>query len=141
MRCDPVARDVDAAGNPDAVVPGGVVEETLKRGGTTWAARQTAMQPDRHHPRPIGAFSVQNVETVLQVRKELVARVEALRGRKAHVVGVERVWNNKKRLAGRGVPVREVIGVTVSVVEKPAFFGNEAARLWTDPALIPAERP
>jgi len=47
MHLAPVAGDVEAAGDPDAVVAGGVVEEAFERSRAARAAGETAMQP--HH--------------------------------------------------------------------------------------------
>ena len=103
MRRDPVPRDVDATRNPDAVVPLHVVEETRERRDPSRAPDEPAMQADRQHLRRVEAariaFAVERVERVAQVREELLAAVESLRRREAHVVGVERIRHDEMRLA------------------------------------------
>ena len=60
-------------------------------------AEQAAVHADRHHLRPVVALGVEHVEGVAQVGEEVIAGVEALRRREAHVVGVERVGHDEVR--------------------------------------------
>ena len=56
------------------------------------------METDVHHLWRTGfTFRIERIETVLQVGKELVAGIEALRRREPHVVGVERIGNDEVR--------------------------------------------
>ena len=82
------------------------------------------MQANRQHLRRVQAvripFPVQSVERRLQIVEELGAAVESLRGRKAHVIGIERVGDHQMRharlcrIAGRDLsPVRQVIRVGI----------------------------
>ncbi|MEJ2299724.1 MAG: hypothetical protein P8X94_14760, partial [Woeseiaceae bacterium] len=65
-------------------------------------AGEAAMQADRHHAP---AFFVQGLERVLEVAIKLPARVKSLRGREAHIVGIERVRHHELRPVERQVPV------------------------------------
>src|SRR5437773_7886755 len=79
MFVDPVPRDVHPSAHPHPVVLLDVVEEALKRSEPSRSAEQPAVHADRKHLRSIFALGVERVEAVLQVGKELLARVEALR--------------------------------------------------------------
>src|SRR6266404_3266564 len=67
MPGDPVTSDIDAPADPDAVVPGDVIEEASQRRGAAGPAHQTHVQPHRHHPRVLGALGVQHDERVAHV--------------------------------------------------------------------------
>ena len=71
----PMTRDVEPRARPDLLVVLYVVQETLKRGKASGASCEPAVQTHRHHLRPIRAFGVQDVEGVLEVGEELIARV------------------------------------------------------------------
>src|SRR4051794_31946737 len=93
---DPVPDDVDPARDPDALVARHVVEEALQRGEPGGTADDAAVQPHRQHlRRAVQALAVEDVERVAQVREELVAGAEALRGGEPHVGGVERVRHDQ----------------------------------------------
>ena len=53
MRLRPVARDVDAAGDPHALVRLHVVEEALQRAEAPGPAEQPAVHADAEHLRPV----------------------------------------------------------------------------------------
>jgi len=89
-----MAGDLHAAAEPDRLVRLGVVDEPLERRHPAGPSDQPAVQAHRHHSRRLLPFRVEHVEAVLQVGVELVARVEALHRREAHVVGVERVGHD-----------------------------------------------
>ena len=76
MRGLPVARDVDAARDPDPVVPLDVVQETLQRGDAARAPKLPAMHADAHHLGAVQAgrvaFGVQRVGAVLEVLEERI---------------------------------------------------------------------
>src|SRR5690242_11024348 len=91
MRLPPMPCDVEAAAEPDLVVALDMVEEALQRRKAAGAADEAAMEADRQHLRRACALLVEHVEGVAQIREELVAGIEALARRKAHVVGIERV--------------------------------------------------
>ena len=84
--------------------------ETLERGHARRTADDAAVQADRQHLRRIEsrriAFTIQHVEGVLQIVEELRARVEALRGREAHVVRIERVGHDEMRHGARRAACR-----------------------------------
>src|SRR5881394_1637889 len=76
----PVARDVDATGDPH-FLRFHMTNEFFQGGKTAWPAREPAVQPDRHHA---AAFGVEHVEGILEVVEELLSGIEALRGGEAH---------------------------------------------------------
>ncbi|MNV82762.1 hypothetical protein D3C71_1765160 [compost metagenome] len=90
------------------------------------------MQADVHH---LGvaflAFFVEHVERVLEIGEELVAGVETLVRRKAHVVGVECVGDDQMRLVGRQPrhPIGQLIRIGIGGIEEPALFENELQRV------------
>src|SRR4051812_33516676 len=75
MMLQPMARDVDAAGDPH-LLRAHVADELLDRRGPAGTTREAAMQSDRHHAAALG---VEDVEAVLEVFEEIVAGVETLR--------------------------------------------------------------
>src|SRR5437773_9617960 len=80
MVLQPVAGDVDPAGDPNLLAPD-VLEKSLQRFEAARTSYQPAVESHGHHAV---AFLVQRVERVLEVGEELVPRVEALRGGEAH---------------------------------------------------------
>ena len=130
-----------AAADPDTIVTLDVVEEARERRDATWAAHETHVQADRHHPRVLGALGVEHVERVSHVGEPLVARAEALWRSKLHVVVVERVGHHQVRAAGLDDPVRQVIVVGVGVVEEAALLDDQPPRVGAQAAGVPAEGP
>src|SRR3546814_3731669 len=76
----PVAGDIDAPRRPHAVVRHHVVEEAGEGSGAPPPSDKAAVQAERQHlPLPGTALAVEQVERILQIAKELLAGVEALR--------------------------------------------------------------
>ena len=74
----PVSSDIDAARDPDFVMCEGVVEETLKARSTSRAAGNAIVQGQRQHFGLASLpFAVEHVESVPQVREEVVRGGEA----------------------------------------------------------------
>ena len=141
MRRLPVAGDVDAAAQPHAALGLHVIEKPRQRRRPSRAADEPAVEADRHHLRRTGApLLVEQVEAVLEVGEELVARVEPLRGGKAHVVGIERVGHDQVRPARTLDPVGQIVGIGVGGVEEAALLHDDARRVRGAAALVEAER-
>src|SRR3954462_15811099 len=137
----PVARDIDAARNPD-LFRAHVANELLHGGRPARTTRQAAMQTDRHHAAALG---VEDIEAVLEVFEEVVAGVEALCRGEAHVVGIQRIRNDELWLAvfsnvARVVP-GQIVVVVVSVVDEAAVLDHELAGVGTGAPGVPAKRP
>ena len=97
------------------------------------------MQPHGHHPgahRPLG---VQHVEGVAEVGEELVGGVEPLRGREPHVVRVQGVGHDEVRASVFGVPVGQLVGVGIGVVEESPLLHHEAPGVGAVAPRVPAE--
>src|SRR5262245_63688805 len=77
MVLQPVPSDVDAPRHPD-LLAAHVLEKTLERCKPSRAADEPAVQAHRHHARAAVAFLVEDVEGVLEICEELVARVAPL---------------------------------------------------------------
>src|SRR5688572_18227489 len=137
MMLQPVARDVDAAGDPGLLAPH-ILDEPLERGEAAGPADHAAVQSHRHHPPALG---VEDIERILQVAEEIVAAVEALRGGEPHVVGVERIRHDELRLSMPGVVPRQVVVVVVGVVYEAAVLDHQLARVRAGAPGVPAERP
>src|SRR5258708_38463671 len=106
----PVVGDLKARRYPDALMIHDVIEKPHQRSRAPRPPEHPAMQAYRHHLRRCFAFGIQNVETVLEIAKELVAAAEPLRIDEAHVVGIEAVGNDQMR-SGRSLdPVRQIVG-------------------------------
>src|SRR3954463_5460435 len=71
MMLQPMARDVDAPGDPDFLAAH-VLEKALERGEAPRPADDSAVEADRHHSRHAVAFVVEDIEGVLEVGEELV---------------------------------------------------------------------
>src|SRR5690606_37624376 len=70
----PVAGNVEAPGEPDALVPPRVIEKALQPGDLARPPDQAAVQADRHHLcRTRLAFGIEHVEGVLEILEELLA--------------------------------------------------------------------
>ena len=99
------------------------------------------MKADRQHFRRDLALGVERVEQILEIGVELIAGIEALRRRKSHVVGIERVRDHELRPARAFEPVGQVVGVGVGAIDKPALFHAQPDRVDRRTALIEAQRP
>src|SRR5438128_10513461 len=137
---DPVPRDVDPAADPHVVVALDVVEKARERRCAPGPAHEPHVQAERHHLWLVGALRIEDVEGVPYVSEPLVAGSEAAEQPELHVVVVEGVGNDEVGLAGHEGPVWQVVVVGVGVVEKSAFLDDQAARVGTEPARVPAER-
>ena len=69
----PVARDVDAAGDPHAGKATDMVEQLLQPGGAGGVADDAHVQSDRQHLRLRVALLVEEVECVPAVGEEVIA--------------------------------------------------------------------
>ena len=136
----PVPGDVDAPAAPHLLVRQHVVQEPLHGGEAAGPAGETAVQAHRHHARRARTLGVQHVERIAQIGEELIARVEALRGREAHVVGVERVRHHQVGARPKLGPERQIIVVIVSVIKKSSLFHQQSAGVRPGASRIPAER-
>src|SRR3546814_2997108 len=67
----PMARDIDAAADPDTGMPLDVVEEALEAGGAGRVTGNAQMQADRHHLRRARALAIKHVESIAQGLEEL----------------------------------------------------------------------
>ena len=147
MRLLPVAGDVDAARQPDLLMRLDVGNESLQRRDAAGAADQPAMQADIHHARPPGAaLLVVRVERIPEIGEELVAGVEALRRREAHVVGVERVGDDELRphlvaVAVMIQPIRQFVVIGVGHIFEAAILGDKSHRVGGRASGVPAGRP
>src|SRR4051812_5646553 len=143
MVLQPVAGDVDAAGDPD-LLAAHILEEALERGEAPGPADKPAVEADRHHPRHALAFVVEDVKGILEVGEELVAGVESLGRGETHVVRVERIGHHELRLAAfvpePGVVPGKVVVVVVGIVDEPAVLDDELARVRAGAPGVPAER-
>src|SRR5262245_52888243 len=100
----PVPGDIDAARYPYFVVARNVIQEALERQSAARPSDQSAMQAYRHHlGRAEPSLFIEAIEAVPEIGQELVAAVEALRCRKAHVVGIERIGNDEMDAALRSL--------------------------------------
>ena len=69
----PMARNIDAAAEPDLVVLPGMIDKPLEGTNVPWPPDQAAMQAHRHHPRDSSALRVERIEAVTQIGEELIA--------------------------------------------------------------------
>src|SRR6266850_6002926 len=138
MMFQPVPRDIDAPRDPQLRLFARIAQKAFQRREPPGPAAEAAMQPDRHHAPALG---MKNVQRVLQVIEELLAGIEALRRREAHVVGVERIRNDELRLAIANVIPRQIIVVVVGVVHEAALFDHQPPGVGTGTPGVPAERP
>ena len=133
-------RDIEPGRDPHLVVALHVIEEAGERGEPPRPAGQPAVQTDRQHARPLGAFRIEHVEAVAQVVEELVAGIEALRCAEAHVVGVERIGHDELRAVRAVHPVGQLVGVGVGGIEESLLLHRDVERADGRAALVEAER-
>ena len=102
----PMGGDLSARGEPDPGVALGIVEEALDRHHPPGTPRQAAMKPNAHHlRRALTALGVKRIKTVFEVIVELIAGVKALRGCKAHIIGIQRIRDDQLLAMGGGQPI------------------------------------
>ena len=121
----PMPRDVGAAAYPSVAAHFQMVHKLCKSARASGAPRQPAMQADGHHLRRL--LGAQCFIRVAQVREEVVAGVEPLRGCEPHVVCVQCVGDDEVRLAVSANPIGHVVGVGVGVVKPVAHFQQKFA--------------
>src|SRR5260221_5567949 len=144
MVLDPMLRDVEPPGDPDAAKAHHVVEKALQPGRPRGMADEPHVQPDRHHLRLRATLLVQHVEGVL-VELEIVARgAEGAAGEFAVVVD-ERVRDDEVRFAADRPPVRQLVVIGVGIVEEADLLDAQPPRYdaWsiaTLPAYMPSAR-
>ena len=77
MHLGPVARDVQARGEPDAFVALGVFDELLQGTHPAWAADHAWVQADGHHAQTVRGLLVQHLEAFLHVLEKIRSLGEA----------------------------------------------------------------
>ena len=122
----PMPGDIDATCAPDLVMLLYIIQKTCQGGGAARFADQPAMQSDRHHSWRLGTFCVELVEGVFQVVEKLGTSVETLGRGEAHIVHVQGVWDNELWVVELCIPIGEVIGVRVSVVDKTVVLSDKS---------------
>src|SRR5215510_7342376 len=138
---DPVTSDVDAPGEPDALVAGDVVERALEAGGARRMPDQPQVQAERHHLGLRAALTVEDIEAVLDERV-VVVRGEEAAAAELGVVGREAIRHDQVRAIVHAHPVGELVVVRVGVVEEAAFLDQQPTRVDAGAvAAVPAERP
>ncbi len=100
------------------------------------------MQADRHHFRRAGpAFGEKDVEGIAQIDEKLIAGIETLGRGETHVVGVERIGDDKLFTVAAIVPIGQIVGIGIGCVDETAFFGDQFKRVHGTAPGIPAKRP
>ena len=98
--------DVSAGAEPHSVVLTRMLEEFDQPHRLGWTADQPIMKIDRHHLRMLGAFFVEQVETVHHVARKAVGGAETRVAVEAIVVGLEEVgitrWCRLPNLTQKG---------------------------------------
>mmetsp|Transcript_16133 Transcript_16133/g.40685 ORF Transcript_16133/g.40685 Transcript_16133/m.40685 type:complete len:322 (-) Transcript_16133:24-989(-) len=133
----PVVTNGIPPANPHLLVALDIVEKLGKPQRPPRPPHDAAVQPNRHHLGCRGPLCVQHVKGVFKVGEEPLA-LERLG--EAHVVAVERVGDDEEGPPEGEVPVGEVIGVAVRVVQEAAFLGHEAEGVGAGLALVDAHR-
>ena len=101
------------------------------------------MHADRHHLRRLAPLFVQHVKAIFEVGIKLLRGIEALRGGKTHVVGIEGIGHDQVRPA-RTVgarhldPKRQIVAVVVAVVIKAAVLNHQPASVGAVAPGVPA---
>ena len=84
------------------------------------------MQANGHHfCAAVFTFGIKRIETVFEVVEKLIACIKALRGCKAHIIGIKRIGNNQLVMAAAVHPIGQIIGVAVRDIVKPASGGDQ----------------
>ena len=120
-----------------------IIQEPLQRPKTPRTPEQAAVHADGHHFWRAFPLLVQHVKAVLQVRIKLLGGIKPLRGRKAHVVRIQRIRHDQVRLAGAVAaghfrPEGQIVAVVVAVVVKTAVLHHQLARVGAVAPGVPA---
>src|SRR5258708_20638695 len=94
MNVPPVFGDPRACAEPDLVVLAYMLEETDEADGAGRAADQSIMQPDAHELRVVATSSIDQIEAVAEIARELRGGAEAEIEVEAIVVRLERVGDD-----------------------------------------------
>ena len=125
----PMARDVDPAADPDAVMLQDVVEKPRQRPGARWPASDARMEAIDMRaglvppPRRVGRMSLSD-----SFRNPKMSKAGRLR--KLSIVGVHRIGNDEVRLARDFHPIGKFVVVGVGIVEKPALLHQQPASVF-----------
>ena len=85
----PVTGDIDATGEPHAVMRFAMFDKSLERADPPRPAAQAAMEPDIHHARHASfSFGIQRIERVSRILIKRPTPVEAGRRGEAMIVHV-----------------------------------------------------
>src|SRR5262249_31112375 len=116
MRGDPVACDVEAAREPDALMAGHVVEHAFQPRRAGGMPDQPQMKPQRQHLGPRSPLPVEHVEPVLHER-EVVRAGEEPSAPELRIVRRQAVRHDEVRALADARPVRKLVVVRVGIVE------------------------
>ena len=102
-----------ARANPDVLMLLDVLKKILQGACASRSTNDAGVEADRHHPRVLGAFFIEEIKRVAHVVEELSAFSKAARYREAHIVDFKRVWQDQHRVTGIFYPIREIIGIGI----------------------------
>jgi hypothetical protein len=133
--------DFFAPADPDVLLSHDMVQESLQARSTAWVAGNAQVHSNGHHLRLGGAFAQQQIEGVLGVAEEIIARRKYRPGILG-VVDAHRVRHDEMRTAIDQGPIGQLIVVAVGIVEKATFLDYDLPCVNARAiAAIPAERP
>src|SRR3954452_2108881 len=105
MNVDPMPCNLYSLADPHPLMLQHIIEKALQRTDSSRPPDDPAMQSDRQHLRCVQsrrvAFAVQRIEGRLAIFEKLHSGVKTLRRREAHVIRIERIWNDEVRYATR----------------------------------------
>ena len=89
VRLIPMKRNVLTGAKPDTIVLARVVEKLHQANRFRWPTDEAVVQRHSHDLWSLCSFLVEQIETVVQVSREVISRAEAIVLIKAVVVGFE----------------------------------------------------
>ena len=125
---NPVSGNFNPAADPDVRMLRYVVEESLQTCRPRGMPDKPHVEPNRHHLRLPLSLAVQQIESVLQEREEV------LRGKESpdselQVVRAQGIRNDQVRLSLNLDPVGKLVIVRIRVVSKAALLDQQPTRM------------
>ena len=136
----PMSGDVDSLRNPHLVVLEHVVEKSLQADGSRRAPDHAIMNRNHHHLRLVVPFTVEHVESILHVGKEIVGGDESEVLVESVVVRLVGRRDHQVRLVLNVDPVRQLVAERVPVVQETTLLYQQPPGVGTRPPRHPADR-
>src|SRR5207237_4928492 len=137
-----MSRDGCPIAHPNTVVPLNVVQQPLQRADSARTADDSPVQTDTHHPgATLPTAPIEPIECIRAVTEKVLAGRDIATALHPTVVAVKRVGNDELMACANRCPVRQIVVVRITVVQKPAELGGQPAGVRARTACIPHYGP